>query len=175
MGETPASGKSRRISCCFSSSRLKMMSFSGFLSLSKRWTNALPKDPVPPVMSTLLFVQSRSATTSLCIRSGPGGGLDAREQQVHKLADSAVTAGVIEHDLGHASRGLVGIAYDDAAADVFKALGIVHVVTEIHDIRGYHPVLSEIVLQRGPLALNALQTRDLQLAAARAHHWVDFG
>lgn len=42
-----------RISCCFSSSRLKMMSFFGWYSFSIVSVNFLPKEPVPPVTRTV--------------------------------------------------------------------------------------------------------------------------
>src|SRR5882724_9831005 len=45
------------MSCCFNSSRLKMISFLGRYSLSITDTNFLPKEPVPPVTRTVLSFQ----------------------------------------------------------------------------------------------------------------------
>jgi hypothetical protein len=47
-----------RISCCFSSSRLKMITFCGWYSSSMMRVNFFPNEPVPPVIKTTLFLQS---------------------------------------------------------------------------------------------------------------------
>lgn len=58
------SGNTCRISCCFSSSRLKMMSLWGRFSLRRISINFLPKDPVPPVTRTVALDQSSGSNLS---------------------------------------------------------------------------------------------------------------
>ena len=56
------------ISYCFSSSRLKTMTFLGWWHSSTRRTNAWPKDPVPPVMSTVLAVSGMALSSLVRVR-----------------------------------------------------------------------------------------------------------
>src|SRR5206468_9170669 len=59
---SPMSGNICLMSCCFSSSRLSTMSFFGRFSRSRISTNFLPKEPVPPVINTVAFDQSKGST-----------------------------------------------------------------------------------------------------------------
>src|SRR4051812_43986737 len=60
------SGNSRCISDCFSSSRLKMISFFSLYRLSTVLVNLRPNDPVPPVTMTTLLFRSIIVSISDC-------------------------------------------------------------------------------------------------------------
>ena len=68
-----------RMSNCFNSSRLKIISFCGVWSRKTVATNCLPKEPVPPVTITTLFSRQPIVEFIIFTLAGIACGCAARQ------------------------------------------------------------------------------------------------